>query len=585
VLLYQIENEYASNVGTADGANYMAHLYAKARADGITVPLYHNDKGRNGDWVPGSFAGSDSGYLYAFDGYPSASGSPPDWGYYGSGGAKGGSTASPDTPGFMAEFGGGFFDPWGDATFGGQGYAYERSFDGPAYERRFYLTNIANGIKIHNVYMTFGGTSWGWLPAPVVYTSYDYGAAISEARQLTGKIAAMKQIGYFLRSVPDIGKLSPATAVTLSNPALNAYHLANPDTGAEIYLIRNDHTTAQSTMFPVGSYTVPRAGTFSVAAKDAKLMLANYTLAGVPLVYSTSHLMAHTGSMAVLTGPVGDDGEIVLRYAAEPTVTGATSGYDAATGDLLISYAHSGLAAVTVTPASGGPLSLLIADDDTAAAIWRQDTPDGTPVIAAGPALLRGARIENRAVHLTGDTAAATSIQVWAPGITGVYWNSARVRTSPGVAGGLAGSLDGPPPVTLPALAGWRYANENPESDPGFDDSRWTVADATTSNSITPVPAGQPVLFADDYGSTTAMCGTGAPGPEGREPVSAWPIKAARPAACRPGWTVPTSGSASSRRRPRRRPPPACGPRRRRSASPRACRAAAITCSPCWSAR
>ena len=32
--------------------------------------------------------------------------------------------------------------------------------------------------------MTFGGTSWGWLPAPVVYTSYDYGAAIDEARQL-----------------------------------------------------------------------------------------------------------------------------------------------------------------------------------------------------------------------------------------------------------------------------------------------------------------------------------------------------------------------------------------------------------------
>jgi beta-galactosidase GanA len=500
VLLYQIENEYASFVTSTDGENYMAHLYAKARQDGITVPVYHNDKGRNGYWVPGSFAGSDSNYLYAFDGYPSATGTPPDWGYYGSGGAKGGSTASPDTPGFEAEFGGGWFDPWGGAPWNGAGYGYERALDGPGYERQFYLTNIANGIKIHNVYMTFGGTSWGWLPAPVVYTSYDYGAAISEARQLTDKIPAMKQTGYFLRSVPDIGKLSPATAVTPSNTALKAYHLANPDTGTEIYLIRNDHTVALSTTFPVGSYTVPQAGTFSVAAKDAKLVLANYALGGVPLVYSTSHLMTRTGSLAVLTGPSGDNGETVLNYPATPTVTGATSSYDPATGDLLISYTHSGLAAVTVTPAAGAPLTLLIADDDTAATIWRQETADGTPVIVAGPVLVRDAQLRNHTVWLTGDTSAATSILLWAPGVTDMHWNGAKVHTTPGLAGGLAGSLDGPPPVTLPDLTDWRYADENPESVPGFDDSGWTAADATTSNSITPVTPGQPVLFADDYG-------------------------------------------------------------------------------------
>ena len=55
---------------SATGIDYMAHLYAKVRADGITVPIFHNDKGRNGDWVPGSFPAPDSNYLYAFDGYP-----------------------------------------------------------------------------------------------------------------------------------------------------------------------------------------------------------------------------------------------------------------------------------------------------------------------------------------------------------------------------------------------------------------------------------------------------------------------------------------------------------------------------------
>ena len=56
--------------------------------------------------------------------------------------------------------------------------------EGPGYERVFYGTNIANRLTIQNFYMTVGGTSWGWLPAPVVYTSYDYGAAFDEGRQL-----------------------------------------------------------------------------------------------------------------------------------------------------------------------------------------------------------------------------------------------------------------------------------------------------------------------------------------------------------------------------------------------------------------
>ncbi|MFE0509966.1 beta galactosidase jelly roll domain-containing protein, partial [Streptomyces sp. NPDC058964] len=40
----------------------------------------------------------------------------------------------------------------------------------------------------------------------------------------------------------------------------------------------------------------------------------------------------------------------------------------------------------------------------------------------------------------------------------------------------------------------------DPEAAPAFDDSKWAVADRRTSYSPTPVPGGQPVLFADDYG-------------------------------------------------------------------------------------
>src|SRR3954453_22584860 len=148
---------------------------------------------------------------------------PPDWGDFGTGGATGGASASPNTPGLLAEFGGGWFDPWGGKLMGGKGYPCMRARQNPAMERQYYLTNIANGIKIRNVYMTFGGTSWGWLPAPLVYTSYDYGAAIDEARTLTSKIAPMKEIGYFLQSVDAIDKVNVAPASPASNATVKTY--------------------------------------------------------------------------------------------------------------------------------------------------------------------------------------------------------------------------------------------------------------------------------------------------------------------------------------------------------------------------
>lgn len=520
LLLYQIENEYASFVGSATGIDYLAHLYAKARADGITVPIYHNDKGRNGDWIPGSFPTGDSNYLYAFDGYPSASGTPPDWGYYGTGGAKGGASASPTTPGFEAEFGGGFFDPWGGAPWGGQGYAFERSFDGPAYERQFYLTNVANGIKLQNVYMTFGGTSWGWLPASVVYTSYDYGAAISEARQLTAKIPAMKEMGYFLAAVADIAKADPADPVAASNASVKTYHLANPDTGTHFYFARNDHTADLTFTLPLvtpdGSYTVPQTGTLQLSGKDMKVLVAAYGLDSAHLVYTTSHLMTHApvGSqdIALLASRPGDAGETVLRYpaaAAGPAVTvlagsGVTSTWNPATGDLLLSYTHDGIAQVRVDPGGAGrPLLLLLIDDDAAATCWRLDTEAG-PVIVSGPELVRSATVRGPVLELSGDTTAAAPLEAWGPrDLAVLFWNGRPVPARRTTSGSLAARspLAGPPALTLPALTGWKYATENPESAPGFDDSSWTPASKTTSASATPVPAGQPVvLFTDDYG-------------------------------------------------------------------------------------
>ncbi|HZC74220.1 MAG TPA: beta-galactosidase [Jatrophihabitans sp.] len=519
VILYEIENELA-NTGTSQ-RNYLQHLYDKVRSDGVTVPIFHNDKGRNGFWVPSSsdVPGTVPGPvdMYAFDGYPGGTchtdGTPggpstaPDWGIWGPGGAKGGASASPYTPGFAAEFGGGWFDYWGSVGT----YPCTAIRQGVGYERVFYKTNIANRLSIQNFYMTFGGTSWGWLPAPVVYTSYDYGAAFDEARQIRPKATAMKEIGLFLQSVKPITKIDRADAVTPSSSAIKVYHDVNPDTGTHFYIAMHNPsnaTTNDAFTFPIstsdGDYTLST----EINGQDGKIFVADYDLGGQHLVYSTSEIMTHLTQagkdVALLYGRNGENGETVLRYDDQPHVQvlsgNVTSSYDAATGDLRLDYTHDGLAEVQINGGNRPQLTLLIADDANAGTFWRQDTSAG-PVLERGPELVRTAVATGASLALTGDTKQPSPLQVWAPPqLQTVTWNGAALGTSLQPDGSRTVSLPGAEPISLPSLDNWRWAPGSPEAQPGFDDSSWIAADKSTTNSTTKPPAGQPVLTADDYG-------------------------------------------------------------------------------------
>ncbi len=508
VLLYQIENEYGSYVTQRAGIDYMSHLYAKVRADGIDVPLFHNDLGRNGYWAPGTFdTGGERGrWLYGFDGYPDPEQLPPDWGHFGIGGRKGGATASPGTPGFIPEFGGGWFDPWGGAEFDGAGYAGSARTRDAAYERRFYLTNLANGITLHNVYMTYGGTSWGWLPAPQVYTSYDYGAAFDEGRRATPKVVPMHQFGHLVGRVPELAKLDRAARqVSAADNRLRVYHLTNPDTHAHVYVVRNDTTEAVTSTLPVAGTALP----VTVPAADARLLAAGIALGRRKLAYSNAQpmlwLTAGRQDIAVLTGRSGEPTVTALECASEPKVTvlagAAEVSYTA--GLVRVSARLDGLTRVLVE--GGGvqaPLLLLLADDDTSVRLWPRETPSGS-VLVYGPSLVRTVELRDGVARLTGDTVEAADLEVWAPrGTREVTWNQGVLPVSATGSGSLRAGrrLAGVPAVTLPALGGWRRRTENPEAEPGFDDSKWTLADRTSTFSTTAVPDGQPVLFADDYG-------------------------------------------------------------------------------------
>jgi beta-galactosidase GanA len=487
VVLFQIENEYDRG-----DAFYMQELAAAARGDGIRVPIFHNDKGRNLLWSTGPGAPE----LYATDTYPAGFDcnrttfpAVTDYRFLRSG-------VGP-RPFFWGEFQGGAFDPWG-----GPGYERCRTLTGTAFQRMFYGNNIENQFTLQNLYMVYGGTSWGWQADPnVVYTSYDYGGALNEQRELTEKVSVLKQQAYLVASVRDLAEADDLGLQPGGNPAIRVWVKENASTRARFYFVRHSDSTSTSNDVaplaidvPEGSYSA----TTRVNGRDFKILAAGYDLLRQRLVYSTSEILAQVElgdrDVAVLHGRAGEEGQTLLRYSAEPSVRvlagNISSKWDAQRGDLRLDYVHAGLSRVRISGGGRAPFELSIADSDTASSFWRVDSNAG-PLLARGPYLVRAAERRGNALWLRGDTDRSSPLEVFAPpGVQHLYWNGRRV---------LGGEVPGPKPVSLPALSGWRHAPDIPEVAPGFDDADWTPVDRPSTNNPSP-PATLPVLYADDYG-------------------------------------------------------------------------------------
>lgn len=519
IILYQVENEYS--IAVLD-PTYMEAIEAKAKADGIDVPTDHNDVSpAEGVWAQGPGAVD----IYAFDSYPLLfdCSHPTNW----SGSALyeepegfelGTRKADPTDPVSIAEFQAGSFDPWG-----GPGYPACYNLTGVDFLKVYDKSAVAQGATIFNNYMGYGGTSWGWLPYPGVYTSYDYGVGVNEARQLTTKYDEAKRLNYMLQAATPLLQSDPVPSFVASNPRLAYRERVNTSTGTQFYTIRQtpiDSTSDQSTTITItGTASLPvvipqKAGTaIRLQGRDAKIVIAGMDLGAQRLVYSTSELMTDATiggrDVALFYGRPGEDGETTLNFGGTPpvlpTVTvlaGAIDPptYNALTGDLRLNYVHSGLIRVRVQ-AGQKALLLLIGTDDEAAKFWRNETPSGV-VLTRGPYLVRTAAITGAVLALRGDTTGSTPtpLEVFAPaGVTSVTWNGLPVATTSTTSGSLLGTLNGPPAVSLPALTNWRFHRESPETQPAFDDSGWVKADHTTTNNPT-APTTLPVLYVDDYG-------------------------------------------------------------------------------------
>lgn len=193
IIAFQIENEYATD--EMDEA-YMKELYQMARNRGIKCPIFHNDAYCAGLWA-------DMLDIYACDIYPYINPNQ-NWREDYSNHycfdtldniEENVRSFKDDSPIFIAEMQGGWFDKWD-----GIGYEKMREALGDEHINIMTKTAISQGVTMFNHYMAVGGTSWDDIACDEVYTSYEFTAGIDEYGSIRPNLYRAKEINYFLDS-------------------------------------------------------------------------------------------------------------------------------------------------------------------------------------------------------------------------------------------------------------------------------------------------------------------------------------------------------------------------------------------------
>lgn len=542
VILVQVENELTESRHVANDplVLYMEQLKEAFRDNGIVVPFTSNEKGMRGQsWSTNYQNVGGAVDIYGLDSYAGGlSCSNIDTGfnvlrtYY-----QWFQNYSWTQPEFTPEFKGGWFQPWG-------GYFFDDcvSEHDTAYPDVFYKNNIAQKMTLQNMYMTYGGTNWGHLAAPVVYTSYDYGAPLRETREIWDKFKHIKLISLFTRvseGLLNTDMESNGTGNAVNTTSIFTWVLRNPETSAGFYVTQHDNSRSrENTPFSLdlttseGSVTVP---SLDLRGRQSRIVVTDYPVGDYTLLYSSAEVLTY----GVFDVPVvvfylneGQVGELAFKGGLKNTnftTYGAETDFSAtATGNgTSAAFKYTQAKGATVIKFAQGPVLYLL--ERWAAYTFFAPATTSNPHIGAdeqifvlGPYLVRSASVAGSTVSLSGDNLNATTIDVYVgdASVTSIAWNGAALATTRSAYGSLQAALPGivDRAVALPALAGWKVTDALPEADPSYDDSRWTVANKTTT--LSPLaPLTLPVLYGADYGFYTGIflyrgyfSGTGAAG-------------------------------------------------------------------------
>ncbi|KAF9561800.1 glycoside hydrolase family 35 protein [Agrocybe pediades] len=542
VIAVQIDNEYSQNPITR--AEYFQQLEDVYHASDIVVPLTYNDPGEGRNFINGTGAVD----LYGLDSYPQGfdCSNPTRWNGVTTNYQQYHAQVNPSQAWYFPEFQGGSFDAWGPTA---PGYAGCRVLTGPDFQSVFNLQLWASNAKLISYYMLYGGTSWGAIPFHGVYTSYDYGASITESRELTTKSDELKRQALFLRSSPEFYKTNwiadSSTSLNVStNAAAFITLLTNPDTGAAFYIARQrDSTSTAITTFKLNAtisgselqipVSVPA---ITLGGRESKVIVTGYTFGASKVAYSTAQIF-YAGQIdkrdiLFLHGNSSQDHEATLKLSGTPnklhnnqssliSLTANQTGPLEGTTVVGIGAGVEGL----VTVWDSDSQLILYADSETAATFWAPviagDSKDplrnywgiGTnqSVLVGGPYLVREATLSGSTLALRGDLKTDVRLTVIAPkSVRSITWNGENVSGDVAAASAISSSgafvgqlktskaFSG---VQIPKLTNWKFKDSLPEIQKGFNDNSWTIANHTTTNiPLKPYYGDGRILYGCDYG-------------------------------------------------------------------------------------
>ncbi|ORY24136.1 glycoside hydrolase superfamily [Naematelia encephala] len=530
IIAVQIENEYYVD-GSFDGdldLDYIQHLEELMLDYGIVVPLTFNDVNQRYRLVNGK----GSVDIYGADSYPQRveCGPNQEWSpvsttwrpYFRN------TSGEMGEPFYMPEFQGGWIP-----TTETKGYEYCLPLFGSEFQWVFYLNNIAQSVKMHNVYMVYGGTNYGHTAFPLGLTSYDYWAAISEDRAFKDKYYGLKLMSHFVRSSRDLPKTWPvASGDSIGTDAapgiIQVDELRNPDTDAGFYVVRHANSSSlEHTSFnlSISDWQGKTAVPVTLNGRDSRIIATNFC-------WGTS-CISHS-SAAILTSTVLGDVDVLVVYGEpgqpyELSFPETSLSYEGVLGkssiwpksaagrtSLQLSIKAGDISLVRV---SGAKHDIWVFVLDTAQAnfAWETVVPRDTEfgnhysigsnetVLTFGPYFVRSAENIDETLALSGDLNATTHIYIAAPSsYTSFSWNNASIKPKSVIPG--LWSLELPGPVNIPEvpeIVGWKWRDSLPEITPEYDDSAWVIANHTTTpNPNQPYPgySGKYVLYGMDYG-------------------------------------------------------------------------------------
>ncbi|KIY66929.1 glycoside hydrolase family 35 protein [Cylindrobasidium torrendii FP15055 ss-10] len=533
IIAIQLDNEYEQWLG----GEYFEDLKDAYHNSEIVVPLTYNDPSARRNFINGTGAVD----LYGMDSYPQRfdCSNPHQWNPVDLTYHQYHIEVNPSQPWYIPEFQAGAFDAWGPTS---PGYGACNVLTGPDFMSVFNLQLWASNAKLINYYMVYGGTSWGGIPFPGVYTSYDYGSAIDEQRALTPKYDELKLQGVFLRSSPEFYKTdwlgdSSTGAIAASNPEVFVTQLQNPDSKANFYIVRhNNSSSTDSTDFRIdvatsqGTLSLPQViSPLVLGGRQSKLIVTDYAFgASSRVLYSTAQVF-YAGiidgrDVLFLYGDASQQHEAAIEFTGTPNKvqldTDAFSTQAGQSGVTIVSFLDGIEGLVTVYDSD--TQLVLYSDRSTAATFWaptlagpkENDLANfwsfgtNSSILVGGPYLVRSASLEDGRLALQGDLKDEARLMLIAPkGIRSITWNGQVVAGDVQLLGSsvlrlsLAKRATAMRGIEVPKLTAWRYKDSLPEISKDYDDARWTLANHTETNiPQKPYYGDGRMLYGCDYG-------------------------------------------------------------------------------------